>query len=693
MCLGMHVDSKKLPMIKFGFPKGWNFVFDEQVVAVSSRGKGKSLNGLVILAPNGRKYYFAHSAICHNPMALADADEDGFCRHVGLDKPRRGTRDEKKRANKENTRSVPQQSNKLAPQMLPSTKCQKNAAGITPQLSASLADLYDSRCTDGTLYKKALPAPALPIGWRFYFADPGDVPWKLGDVPEGLEGLVLLSPEGEKFATVHKAYKALSVGAEVTSMAKAFYANIGCNVMEHPLRGKQFCKRWVDGDGKYQVVYGKIVQVLLSKDEKNFTVEFDPISRDLVNKTLSSHRGVVPDRHQICERFAYGGCLLAGSVPPTDSLYWTWLVPECRHQSMEKGDKDNFLPKVVVDFRGYRLTMQPKESTIPNAGYGVFLSCESMVGAREDFKLAPGELLDLGVYAPFRADDLKLKHVFDLKNFLFNYICGEWSFDTVEGDKKLFDITDDATGELHNIAKKHICAYFNETDGESIPSISAAHDPAGCVHYMLGHLFKEHGELVLKADGVSREVFIDYGATYEDFRIRKDYSRLQKKDAEERKKVMLETDDGHEMTTLLSLNLQEITQCLSFLEFKWYEAEREYPVSVISRGIIALMLLRKRMDALIAETALDPLRRGDKSKGPGPRGKIQQQRSKSNKLLNNLFGWWNDCHALKDTFLSDLALKKAMEFVLDCDNLVAMDPEELGNNIKGTETVGDYIYS
>ncbi|KAL3919917.1 MAG: hypothetical protein SGILL_003514 [Bacillariaceae sp.] len=722
----------RLP-IKFGFPIGWSFVFDEQLVGKNR----KSVKGFVILAPNSRQYYMAEKAKSHNPTSLAEVDEAGLYDHVGIDPPsldgweehkekRRAQENQKRRA------SANQTSKPTIKQPASVKQVRQQPIGMNAQLKTALEEMHLKRCQNCPLctrseceacvacmenaserandeddakklvcYKKfkAQAAPALPQGWRFYFADPKEMPWKLDDVPEGLEGLVLLSPEGKKYASVDKAYKALSVGGHVTSMAKQFYADIGCKVrMKHPLHGRRFRKRWVDVDGKYQVIYGKIVQVLASKDGKHFTVEFDEESRALANDNRAAHRGLVPNQHRICEHFAFGGCLDADKESlPTDITYHycTWLVPEIRHETMEKYDNgDNFLPKVVVHFRGFQLVITPKESTIPNAGYGVFISCKNLLGTGEDFRLGPGELLDLGVYAPFRSDDVKLKHVFDLKNFLFSNICGEWTFDTVHGEKQLFDITDDATGELHDLAKRHIPAYVNETDGITPPSITAQHDPAGSVHYLLGHYDVYFKELVLKADGVSREVFIDYGENYEDFRVRKNYSRLPKKEAEARNKELLETDHLTEMEALLDLDLEKITQCLIFMQTKWYNPQREYPVTVISRGILALMLLRKRMDVLIKEVGPDPLRRGERAKELGPCAKIQLQRWQANQLLERLYDWWSDCNALKATFLSDKVLESAMEFVLGPDtDLASMPPDVLENKVKGIDDIPEYTYT
>ena len=577
------------------------------------------------------------------------------------------------------------------------TVCLSSPFKRTGIFTTRISLLYQMCCQLDPEFKKQA-APGLPAGWKFYYMDPQGVTWKNDEVPCGLAGLILLSPNGQKFPTVENAAASLVESGNITDMAATFYTHVGCTVEpRHPLLDKTFRQRWIDVEGKTQVIYGRIAQVIPCHDGKHYTVEFFPESRALVNSSLSSSRGLVPERHRVCEPFAFGGCFdVNPNIVQACQIdhYCTWHVPDFRHQALDRGDNGNFLPELTVHFRGFQLVMKPKQSTIPNAGYGVFVSCTNLLGTGGSLTLKKGELLDLGVYAPFRPEDLKHKHVFDLKNFLFSSICGEWTFDTTKGDTQLFDITDDATGELHALAKRHIPAYVNETDGKSAPSITAQHDPAGSVHYLLGHYDEIYGGLVIQADGVSREVFIDYGKSYEDFRIRKNYSRLPKKEAEAQLKELLENDHILEMDELRKMNIAEITDCLEFMTTHWYDPNREYAVPVVTRGLLALMLLRKRMDELMEECGPDPLRRGNCANELGPCGSILLQRSKANTFIYCLFGWWNDCYKLKETFMSDKILKKALAFILGPDtDLERMPPDILENKIKGTEIPGSSYLS
>lgn len=48
----------------------------------------------------------------------------------------------------------------------------------------------------------------------------------------------------------------------------------------------------------------------------------------------------------------------------------------------------------------------------------------------------------------------------------------------------IFDLTDDFTGDLHELAKKNILVYANKADGkERATWFAEHHDPEGSVHY------------------------------------------------------------------------------------------------------------------------------------------------------------------------------------------------------------------
>ena len=95
-----------------------------------------------------------------------------------------------------------------------------------------------------------------------------------------------------------------------------------------------------------------------------------------------------------------------------------WLVPPAKFVSRVEN-----LPRQCLMMRGYSVELEVAPSSIPNAGLGVFASCMPLTEATTnvDFKLQPGELLDLGLYAPLRASDKKPESTAMLKSFLLKW--------------------------------------------------------------------------------------------------------------------------------------------------------------------------------------------------------------------------------------------------------------------------------
>ena len=61
--------------------------------------------------------------------------------------------------------------------------------------------------------------------------------------------------------------------------------------------------------------------------------------------------------------------------------------------------------------------------------------------------------------------DRKTEHDFDVKDFIFGHEPCSWNFAVdaqLDGANQIVDITDDSTGEPHDIAKSNICMYVNE---------------------------------------------------------------------------------------------------------------------------------------------------------------------------------------------------------------------------------------
>ena len=75
-------------------------------------------------------------------------------------------------------------------------------------------------------------------------------------------------------------------------------------------------------------------------------------------------------------------------------------------------------------------------------------------------------LVALGRYGPFRKQDRKTKAEFDVKSFIFDHEPGVWSFGVHEqlfpGQEQIVDITDDVTGDTHQLAQHGLAMHVNE---------------------------------------------------------------------------------------------------------------------------------------------------------------------------------------------------------------------------------------
>lgn len=213
-----------------------------------------------------------------------------------------------------------------------------------------------------------------------------------------------------------------------------------------------------------------------------------------------------------------------GLLPSAHHTDKAWLVPDNVVDEMveDREHQGTYLPRRTLDFRGYEIRLQVKQSSIPNAGYGVFISCKPFFGASnpDALVLQPDEKLDLGVYAPLQEKDRIPDSIHLVKNFIHGWCCESYSFDA-SSDKAIagkggeawgetFDITDDFTGDLHELARRSVLTYVNE----SVPgaeTVFAKHHPSGALHYVLGQGNPKDGNFKLLADGKEVEIFINYG--------------------------------------------------------------------------------------------------------------------------------------------------------------------------------------
>lgn len=344
-------------------------------------------------------------------------------------------------------------------------------------------------------------------------------------------------------------------------------------------------------------VYGVVSSRQEDESHVSYTIEYDETSRRTMN-SVSNGCGVSISKFQkgVLPQLVLGGRVrfLEGSegsrARNSHPFHLTWINPSFRHDDFveENGQR---LPRLTILVRGFQVVFVVKPSGIH--GKGVFVSCSRADGSQkqEPLKLLPGELIDLGVYAPLRPEDTKTKSTFQVKNFLFQQQCEQWGFVPLDPAQH-FDITDDATGELHDKAKNLVFPYVNESRDESKICITAEHDPENSVHYLLGHSQESQGPFILPCEQEVIEALIDYGPQYEHERVRKGYSSLPLSDREELKK-QLENDDLVDVANMDGFDASEIQGAVDFL-FRLFTGDRTLTDTVCNRALLCAAVLWRR---------------------------------------------------------------------------------------------------
>jgi hypothetical protein len=108
---------------------------------------------------------------------------------------------------------------------------------------------------------------------------------------------------------------------------------------------------------------------------------------------------------------------------------------------------------------------------IPNTG--VSLTCEPLSPTNQQppppLQLPAGVSIDLGMVAPLLESHAKTPVQFLIKCFLFDGRPAEWSMVSSNHDLPVvFDMTDDRTGLLHDLAKAYPLVFVRQTHGTEI---------------------------------------------------------------------------------------------------------------------------------------------------------------------------------------------------------------------------------
>ncbi len=300
----------------------------------------------------------------------------------------------------------------------------------------------------------------------------------------------------------------------------------GGRLAQHPLCGKSFYKEWLRLDGKKMFKTGKITNVANGNGKKgeDFTVEFSADCRNLVKEP--SNRTLCSDSFMKigCDD-AWDGCFRSFDVmgtKPTQllakapNLFERWETPNTYLRKMVPAEGTvirgyHLLPCLQITYKGFLLKFSVKESDIDTTRFGVFLSAKPLFESNDlvdRFSLPAGHLLDFGVLAPFRTEDIRSDHEHLIKSIVHS--CNNEKYCFLSRDKTfILDITDDMTSNLHSIARIHIPPFVNQIsghDGEPA-SVHARFDPEGALHYLLGHPTREQGDFVLIANGEEKEIF------------------------------------------------------------------------------------------------------------------------------------------------------------------------------------------
>jgi len=343
-------------------------------------------------------------------------------------------------------------------------------------------------------------------------------------------------------------------------------------IIEHNFVGKQYFREWIDHTGQLRNVIGQIQQchVDLESNEYSFTVVFD---KDEAKKLrVGGVRNDLVECVQFVseEEVTFGHERFLQECDPTRCINGCrrYIVP--RNRALKSPNKDGARP-LEFRFRGCSVTLEAKPSSIPGGGLGLWITfelCEER--SNSVVKLEAGELVDLGVYAPLRVEDIQPYHLASLKNFLFQYSCEKWFFDPEVGSALAmldsgakYDLTSNSTGRLHDDALRQSISFANETDGLENSSIVALSDPEGAIHYYLG----SETESLEFVTNTWIELKVDYGPDYEKCRVREGYSRYEADSKEYIDLVTAAQEDDCELLKDMRIwTLNELADSADFMD-------------------------------------------------------------------------------------------------------------------------------
>lgn len=257
-----------------------------------------------------------------------------------------------------------------------------------------------------------------------------------------------------------------------------------------------------DAAGFTRTTFGKIGKYVAAFDGDSSSPRFEVKYHD--DRYENKFQNISPQMKfdYVEEKIAWGGHLtylaviepITIPIPQSLPFHVRWIVPDQRCF--------NAAGEIFLEKRGFRLQLTVEQSSIPGAGLGLFLRIWDMSGSgRSHFILSQGELLNIGCYGPFSANDRKSTEVFEAKSFIHGYAPESYCFESYFDNLGFYvDITNDHDGQLHNLAKKNLMCRVNEVAEGEIPCVCADKDPSGSIQYYLGHNTAEYGELKIPVE-------------------------------------------------------------------------------------------------------------------------------------------------------------------------------------------------
>eukprot|EP00980_Cylindrotheca_fusiformis_P023509 scaffold10546_cov133-Cylindrotheca_fusiformis.AAC.2 len=476
--------------------------------------------------------------------------------------------------------------------------------------------------------RKAQEAVGFPPRWRFKFVATDPKRRRVGSIQgdPGLDGLRLLPPNGRVYYSLTAAFNHNPAALkDIETISRTFLKHVGDTRQgckhEHVLVGRGICEQWTDVQNQKMIVYGVISEYCEDKDDEaksSFTVTYNVPSRNSANFAINGCGGQVPVSRMLRPELAWGGCLLNEEVHHTgprctlpllqshrtiDSRTWRWIPPDMRSEEVELFE-GKLVPKVALVVRGCRIVLTVKQSTIPFAGYGVFAKAEYCDGdsGKGSFDLKCGELVDLGVYAPFCSTHKKKASVFCVKAYIHSYSPEGWSFDADSNDM-IYDLTDEFSGSITEEARSRLLCYVNECTGDAKPTVQAEFDPTGAVHFLLGVVDEQETKLSIPTSS-ELEIFAYYGDGYENVRLRNGYSQLNVGEKTKRMKQLKKEDSEHCDDVEQNYSAADVAACVDYLESLYSDPDcsQLVPLLVRERSCTILHCLKKRCRLLLELT-------------------------------------------------------------------------------------------